>query len=226
MNNGRVKINVLTKIKMSLGIDTKADEINMQLNTLQQEKNKIAEKMETTSIKLSDIESIINNIDNIYSIAETDIKLGNAEDLSIKIMSYQLSIERAKKVNEDISKIVEMEQNVVKLLEDTVKEYINNIIMGFEYPNGDYKKIKILMKDILHTLNRLKVNNINLISNSYDLDKIKEYMMDKSLSLSGKKEDYLKNHNSLHKKIFEIEISEEKKLADDAVELAKSKKKR
>lgn len=224
MNRNIQKIKFLTKLKMSLGIDTRADEINMQLGDLNKEKQKVREKIEVVSIDLSKVDSIIGDIDKIYDIAENDVLQGKADNLSVKIMSYQLSIERANKLNVDISKIVEMKKNYQKLLDECIKEYIDSIINNTLYSDGRYKEIKILINNISNNLNRVNFNST--INRCEDLAKIKQHMMEQRLSLTGIKNYYSNKDSSLRKEIFEVEMSEEKRMADYAVEVANNKKRR
>lgn len=224
MNNNIQVIKFLTKLKLSLGIDTKSEEIQKQVDDLKTINHHIEEKKEKVSIDLSKVDLIINDIDMMYNLAEEDLLKGNAEVLSTKLMSFQLTIKRAEKQHIEISKILEMEKEYKELLVKYTKEYINNIINGIEYRNGEYKRIIILYNNIIFNLKRLNIN-INIICYE-ELEKLKTFLIKKKFSLNKTRLDYQKNNDKLRHDIFVIESSQEKKMADLALEQVKNKRKR
>ena len=139
------KINFLTKLKMSLGIDTKSDEIEMDLKDLRskQERNQI--DIESSGNKLSIIDACITDIKKIYELSEEDIKNGEVIKYSTELTSYELSIERAKRQESDISVITNMQLIYQKKKEQFIQDYINDIITGANIYEGNSGQILILL---------------------------------------------------------------------------------
>lgn len=222
MNTNRTKINILTKLKSSLGLETPSDEINIQLNNLSKEKSRVDERININSEKISSLDAIISDINKIYELAKEDVTSGLSNDFSTKIMSHQLKIERAKKLNEDISRIVEMQQKHSKLIEDCTIEYINTIINGKSYEYGQSKEIAIILNRISS-----KLKNTNNSFKSYnELEQIKQNLISKRVPIEETRIRNSEVSSTIRGKIVDIETSEEKYLADYAKSIVESKKRK
>ena len=210
------KINFLTKLKMSLGIDTKSDEIEMDLKDLRskQERNQI--DIESSGNKLSIIDACITDIKKMYELSEEDIKNGEVIKYSTELTSYELSIERAKRQESDISVITNMQLIYQKKKEQFIQDYINDIITGANIYEGNSGQILILLNNIKHNFKRLKSNiEINDIN---DLEKLKKYLLSIRNPIKYKNDDSISINNELNREIVNIETSKEKYYADYAKE--------
>lgn len=222
MDKYQKKINFLTKLKSSFGIDTRSDEIEMNLKNLKNKQERIQTDISISENKLSIIDTCLANIRKIYELSEEDIKNGKISKYSNELISEELSIERAKRQKFDISVITNMQILYQKKKELFVQEYINDIIKNLDYQDGNSKQILILLNDIMHNLQRIKINlEINNIS---DLEKVKNYLLSIRNSVKYKNEDGISINNELNREIVNIETSKEKYYADYAKELATKKR--
>ena len=96
MDKIQKKIDFLTKLKMSFGIDTRSDAIEMDLKDLRKKQEKVQTDIETSRNKLSIIDLCITDINKIYELSEEDIQNGDAIKYSTELTSYELSIARSK----------------------------------------------------------------------------------------------------------------------------------
>lgn len=223
MDKFQREINFLTKLKMSLGIDTRSDEIEMDLKDLRTKQERIQSDIETSSNKLSKIDACINNINKIFELSEEDIQNGEAVKYSSQLTSYELSIERAKRQKVDISVITNMQLMYQKKKEEFVNEYINDIISNTNIHNGNSNEILILLNDIKHNLQKLKINSE--INNITDLKKIKKNLLSMRNPVKYKNDDSMSVNNELNRQIVNIETSKEKYYADYAKEQANKRRK-
>lgn len=222
MDKYQKKINFLTKLKSSFGIDTRSDEIEMNLKNLKNKQERIQTDISISENKLSIIDTCLADIRKIYELSEEDIKNGKISKYSNELISEELSIERAKRQKFDISVITNMQILYQKKKELFVQEYINDIIKNLDYQDGNSKQILILLNDIMHNLQRIKINlEINNIS---DLEKVKNYLLSIRNSVKYKNEDGISINNELNREIVNIETSKEKYYADYAKELATKKR--
>lgn len=222
MDKYQKKINFLTKLKSSFGIDTRSDEIEMNLKNLKNKQERIQTDISISENKLSIIDTCLADIRKIYELSEEDIKNGKISKYSNELISEELSIERAKRQKFDISVITNMQILYQKKKELFVQEYINDIIKNLDYQDGNSKQILILLNDIMHNLQRIKINlEINNIS---DLEKAKNYLLSIRNSVKYKNEDGISINNELNREIVNIETSKEKYYADYAKELATKKR--
>lgn len=222
MDKFQREINFLTKLKMSLGIDTRSDEIEMDLKDLRTKQERIQTDIETSSNKLSKIDACINNINKIFELSEEDIQNGETVKYSSQLTSYELSIERAKRQKVDISVITNMQLMYQKKKEEFVNEYINDIISNTNIHNGNSNEILILLNDIKHNLQKLKINSE--INNITDLEKVKNHLLSMKNPVKYKNDDSMSINNELNRQIVNIETSKEKYYADHAKEQVNKKR--
>ena len=216
------KINFLTKLKMSFGIDTRSDEIEMDLKDLRKKQEQVQTDIEASRNKLSIIDSCITDINKMYELSEEDIQNGDAIKYSTELISYELSIERAKRQRVDISDITNMQLMYQKKKEQFIQEHINDIITNTNINEGNSNKILILLNSIKHNLQRLKVSlEIKDIS---DIEKIKKYLLSMRNPVKYKNDDSVIINNELNREIVNIETSKEKYYADYAKEQANKKR--
>ena len=221
MNRNNRKLNFLTKLKLTYGIDTDADKINSEIKDLKSQEQQVTRKLESTSFNKKFVQQILDDINKINELSRKTILEGKAGDLSIEIFSRQFLIERAKKQGIDIDKIVDMQIKYQILIDDAVSKYIDGVI-NFSFDDND---IKYLIMNINSYLNRIKVPDIPLVISSYvDLDVIKTKLLTLCSKISISEKGYYDEIKKLQKTIYDIEVSDEKKMADYAVEVNRRKK--
>lgn len=210
------KINFLTKLKMSFGIDTRSDEIEMDLKDLRKKQEKVQIDIETSRNKLSIIDLCITDINKIYELSEEDIQNGDAIKYSTELTSYELSIARSKRQQVDISVITNMQLTYQKKKEQFVQRHINDIIANTNIHEGNSNQILILLNKIKHNLERLKVSSE--IKDALDLEKVKNHLLSMRNPVKYKNDESMSINNELNSQIVNIETSKEKYYADYAKE--------
>ena len=110
-----------------------------------------------------------------------------------------------------------------KKKEEFVNEYINDIISNTNIHNGNSNEILILLNDIKHNLQKLKINSE--INNITDLEKIKKNLLSMRNPVKYKNDDSMSVNNELNRQIVNIETSKEKYYADYAKEQANKRRK-
>ena len=216
MDKIQKKINFLTKLKMSFGIDTRSDEIEMDLKDLRKKQEKVQTDIETSRNKLSIIDLCITDINKIYELSEEDIQNGDAIKYSTELTSYELSIARSKRQQVDISVITNMQLTYQKKKEQFVQRHINDIIANTNIHEGNSNQILILLNKIKYNLERLKVSSE--IKDALDLEKVKNHLLSMRNPVKYKNDDSMSINNELNSQIVNIETSKEKYYADYAKE--------